>query len=127
MSSRTPSDNWTLITRSDARGGSASCTRKHSGVSDAQAESRPHLSQLAQGHVVADRLRQELTQRPLTVDGQAVTVTASIGLAQAAVSMPSFGALMKAADRALYRAKAGGRDRAVAAAPDASAFDLAAE
>jgi diguanylate cyclase (GGDEF)-like protein len=83
---------------------------------------------LAQGRVVADRLRQELRQRPLTVEGDAVTVTVSIGLAEASVSMPSLDALMKAADRALYQAKAGGRDRAVAAAPRApDAFDQAAE
>jgi diguanylate cyclase (GGDEF)-like protein len=82
---------------------------------------------LAQAQVVADRLRQELKQRPLT-DGGGLTLTVSIGVAQAAVSMPNLDALMKAADRALYQAKAAGRDRAVAAAPRADApFDLAAE
>jgi diguanylate cyclase (GGDEF)-like protein len=82
---------------------------------------------LAQAQVVADRLRQELKQRPLT-DGGGLTLTVSIGVAQAAVSMPNIDALMKAADRGLYQAKAAGRDRAVAAAPPADApFDLAAE
>jgi diguanylate cyclase (GGDEF)-like protein len=80
-----------------------------------------------QAQVVADRLRQELKQRPLT-DGGGLTLTVSIGVAQAAVSMPNIDALMKAADRGLYQAKAAGRDRAVVAAPRADAsFDLAAE
>jgi len=61
-------------------------------------------------------------------DDGGLTLTVSIGLAQAAVSMPNIDALMKAADRALYQAKAAGRDRAVVAAPRADeAFDLAAE
>jgi diguanylate cyclase (GGDEF)-like protein len=82
---------------------------------------------LAQGEVVAERLRQELKQRPLT-GGGGLTLTVSVGLAQAALSMPNVDALMKAADRALYQAKAAGRDRAVTAAPrEDGAFDLAAE
>ena len=83
---------------------------------------------LAQGEAVADRLRHELKGRPLAADDGGLTLTVSIGLAQAAVSMPNIDALMKAADRALYQAKAAGRDRAVVAAPRADeAFDLAAE
>jgi diguanylate cyclase (GGDEF)-like protein len=82
----------------------------------------------AQGQVVADRLRQELKERPLTPEGAAVILTVSIGLAEANLSMPSIDALIKAADRALYQAKAAGRDRTVVAAPRADgAFDLAAE
>jgi diguanylate cyclase (GGDEF)-like protein len=82
----------------------------------------------AQAQIVAERLRQQLKQRPFTVDGIAVTVTVSIGLAEASVSMSSVDALMKAADRALYQAKAAGRDRAVVAAPrQDGAFDIAAE
>jgi diguanylate cyclase (GGDEF)-like protein len=82
----------------------------------------------AQAHIVADRLRQQLKQSPITSDGNPVTVTVSIGLAEASVSMPSIDALLKAADRALYQAKAAGRDRAVVAAPrQDDAFDVAAE
>jgi diguanylate cyclase (GGDEF)-like protein len=57
-----------------------------------------------------------------------VTVTVSIGLAEATVSMPNVDALMKAADRTLYQAKAAGRDRTVVAAPrEDGPFDMAAE
>jgi diguanylate cyclase (GGDEF)-like protein len=81
-----------------------------------------------QAQIVAERLRQQLKQCPFTVDGGTVTVTVSIGLAEASVSMPGVDALMKAADRALYQAKAAGRDRAVMAAPrQDGAFDVAAE
>jgi diguanylate cyclase (GGDEF)-like protein len=82
----------------------------------------------AQAQIVAERLRRQLKQRPFTADGATVTVTVSIGLAAATVSMPSVDALMKAADRALYQAKAAGRDRAVVAAPHQDGlFDMAAE
>lgn len=82
----------------------------------------------AQAQIVAERLRQQLKQYPFAVDGGTVTVTVSIGLAEASVSMPSVDALMKAADRALYQAKAGGRDRAVIFSPRPDGpFDLAAE
>jgi len=82
----------------------------------------------AQAQIVADRLRQHLKQSPVIIDGSAVTVTVSIGLAEASVSMPSVDALLKAADRALYQAKAAGRDRAVVAVPRQDGpFDVAAE
>jgi len=82
----------------------------------------------AQAQIVAERLRQQLKQRPFTADGVAVSITVSIGLAEATVSMPSVDGLMKAADRALYQAKAAGRDRAVVAAPrQDTPFDMAAE
>jgi diguanylate cyclase (GGDEF)-like protein len=54
----------------------------------------------------------------LVVDGAAMPVTISVGIASATLSQPSFDALMKAADRALYQAKARGRNR-VAHAPGA--------
>jgi diguanylate cyclase (GGDEF)-like protein len=85
-------------------------------------------TEAAQGQIVADRLRQELKQRPLAADDGGLTLTVSIGLAQASLSMPNVDALMKAADRALYQAKAAGRDRAVAAVPrEDAAFNLAAQ
>src|SRR5262249_41990167 len=82
----------------------------------------------AQAQIVAERLRQQLKQSPFAVDGVTVTVTVSIGLAEASVSMPSVDALIKAADRALYHAKAAGRGGAVVAAPfQDGPFDVAAE
>jgi diguanylate cyclase (GGDEF)-like protein len=53
-------------------------------------------------------------------------VTASIGFAAATASMSGFEALLHAADQALYQAKAGGRNRAVAWLP-APPAKLAAE
>lgn len=66
---------------------------------------------LAQAGIVAERIRQRLNERPLVVEEQAVPITLSIGLAEAALSMSSLGALIKLADRMVYEAKAAGRDR----------------
>ena len=56
-------------------------------------------------------------QRPILVDGQELIITASIGFA---VNGPGSRAadLLRDADAAMYRAKAGGRDRIAAFAPD---------
>jgi diguanylate cyclase (GGDEF)-like protein len=66
---------------------------------------------IAQACIVADRIRSELTSRPFVVDDVPVTLTLSIGVAAATLSMSGAGALMKAADRAMYSAKAQGRNR----------------
>jgi diguanylate cyclase (GGDEF)-like protein/PAS domain S-box-containing protein len=60
--------------------------------------------------VVAERLRREV-QRPVTIDGHELVVTASIGFA--VNSQPGLTAdeLVRDADAAMYRAKAAGRDR----------------
>ncbi len=56
-------------------------------------------------------------QQPILVDGQELIITASIGLA---INGPGSRAadLLRDADAAMYRAKAGGRDRIAAFAPD---------
>ncbi len=56
-------------------------------------------------------------QRPIFVDGREVIITASIGVA---LNTPGARAvdLVRDADAAMYRAKAGGRDRIAAFAPD---------
>jgi diguanylate cyclase (GGDEF)-like protein len=64
----------------------------------------------AQAEIVAERLRSMVQDNPLVVDGDPMPVTISVGLAQATVSQSSFDALMKVADRALYQAKARGRN-----------------
>ena len=63
-----------------------------------------------------ERLRQavQAMQVPVPQGGQPITVTVSIGLARHAPADPLAGTLERA-DRALYAAKAGGRNRVVPA------------
>ena len=59
--------------------------------------------------VVAERLRAAVAA--VTVPGHAVTVTTSVGLAQAGPATTDESALVAAADLALYQAKSAGRNR----------------
>lgn len=62
----------------------------------------------------AERLRQAVVAlSSLVVEGKAVSVTVSIGVACRSPEMETHDALIKAADRALYSAKSTGRDRTV--------------
>ncbi|MFD4142033.1 putative bifunctional diguanylate cyclase/phosphodiesterase [Streptomyces sp. NPDC058572] len=72
-----------------------------------------------QVHEIADRLRLTLAQ-PYSIDGREVRVAASIGVAFAE---PAQGPndLMRNADLAMYRAKAGGKDRVEMYAPQMQA------
>jgi diguanylate cyclase (GGDEF)-like protein len=68
---------------------------------------------LAQGYAFAERLRKTISQRPMrSYDecGSDVLLRASIGIAEATVSMPGVEALIKLADKGLYRAKTAGRN-----------------
>ncbi len=68
---------------------------------------------------VCERLRQDIQENPAVLeDGREVTVTASFGVAQAAVD-DSADMLVRRADAALYRAKELGRNRVVVDAPRA--------
>jgi two-component system, cell cycle response regulator len=58
---------------------------------------------------LAERLRQSLCSKPLQVHGKAVSITASFGVADNE-GLASPEALIQAADEALYRAKAAGRN-----------------
>lgn len=59
----------------------------------------------------ANHLLEEMRERPITLpDGQVITLTASIGVAEFQ-DEPDFHRLIKAADQALYEAKHRGRDR----------------
>jgi diguanylate cyclase (GGDEF)-like protein len=60
---------------------------------------------------VADRVRTVLSSRPIEVDGGRLTVCASVGGAARADAGESIDQLLERADRALYAAKRGGRDR----------------
>ena len=81
---------------------------------------------LGQARIVAERVRQSIAASALQAHEVHFNVTASIGFAAATASMSGFEALLHAADQALYQAKAGGRNRAVAWLP-APPAKLAAE
>jgi diguanylate cyclase (GGDEF)-like protein len=68
--------------------------------------------------MVADRLRTTFATTIVDLyDGRRVTATVSIGLAAADVAPASIEPLMQEADKALYAAKAAGRNRVVRATP----------
>lgn len=73
---------------------------------------------VAGARLFAERVRRMIEQAHITWEGRAISVTASVGLAHnhsgAAVSRPE--RLVAAADEALYRAKAAGRNRSELAA-----------
>ncbi len=65
----------------------------------------------AEAVVVADRLREEIATRPLSLPGGAeLRVTASFGIAELSTATGTFPAWLEAADAMLYAAKAGGRN-----------------
>ncbi|MDO9708426.1 PleD family two-component system response regulator [Paracraurococcus lichenis] len=66
---------------------------------------------------VAERLRLAIGGTPVPTGAKDLPVTVSIGLAIAPAGCP-VASVIAAADAALYRAKAGGRDRVEQAAPD---------
>jgi diguanylate cyclase (GGDEF)-like protein len=74
----------------------------------------------------AERLRRAVAGVSMRVGDQTITPTASVGVACLAPEDKGFDTLLIRADRALYRAKAEGRDRVVMAGAigeDASAHD----
>jgi diguanylate cyclase len=60
----------------------------------------------------AERLRASIAERPVSYDGRALAVTASVGVA-VADRQADGDALLAAADAALYQAKQAGRNRVV--------------
>lgn len=63
----------------------------------------------------AERIRQACESTRFAIDGRTLSVTASFGVAERAVSMKNYEELLSAADNALYAAKRQGRNRVVAA------------
>lgn len=63
--------------------------------------------------MVAERLRRAVATLAPTVEGEALPVTISIGVAELAADMRGLDALLKVADSALYEAKQSGRNRVV--------------
>ena len=70
---------------------------------------------------VAERLREQLAAQPLHLDGNAIAVTVSIGVAQWSESADDVSRLLVRADAALYQAKQQGRNRVVAASAEPAA------
>ncbi|NEM04812.1 histidine kinase N-terminal 7TM domain-containing diguanylate cyclase [Geodermatophilus normandii] len=68
-----------------------------------------------QALVRAEQVRREVAAAQHLLDGEPVAVTVSVGVAVCPADGTSAAALLEAADRALYTAKATGRDRVVAA------------
>lgn len=76
----------------------------------------------AGAHITAERVRQRFSERCAeiaAIKGERVSV--SIGIAYGLLGQTDFEGLQQNADAALYQAKQGGRDRAVAASPLAPA------
>ncbi|GIW70858.1 MAG: hypothetical protein KatS3mg102_0400 [Planctomycetota bacterium] len=67
---------------------------------------------------VAERMREALARHAFEVQGERLQLTGSFGVAEMPSALAStHEQLLRAADRALYHAKSGGRNRVVAAAP----------
>jgi diguanylate cyclase (GGDEF)-like protein len=81
---------------------------------------------LTRARVVAERIRKAVAKQPLRAHEAQFSITASIGIAEASVSMSAAGSLLAAADQALYQAKAKGRNCCVAWSPSPPA-KMAAE
>lgn len=60
---------------------------------------------------VAERLREALARKPVEYQGAEIRISASFGVAVLDPERDDWEALLKRSDRALYRAKEGGRDR----------------
>ncbi|HEX8969375.1 MAG TPA: EAL domain-containing protein [Chloroflexota bacterium] len=70
------------------------------------------LDSMADADALSGRIR-DVMRRPISIDGRDVFVTASIGIAVSTPAGETPGDLVRNADVAMYRAKAGGRARSV--------------
>ena len=69
------------------------------------------VDDLDAAQALADRIRAALARTPVEVDGAAIPVTVSVGVALLPAGATDVTQALAAADRALYAAKAAGRDR----------------
>jgi two-component system cell cycle response regulator len=65
---------------------------------------------------IAERIRTAIERASLEVDNKSCALTISVGVASIGADEETIEQLIDRADRALYRAKAGGRNRVVVAA-----------
>ncbi|MBD1400687.1 GGDEF domain-containing protein [Pelovirga terrestris] len=70
-------------------------------------------SSLETTHTLAERCRKHICETPISCNGKMIDVTASIGISWYRVGSdePAFMSVLNAADKALYQAKAGGRNQ----------------
>jgi diguanylate cyclase (GGDEF)-like protein len=66
---------------------------------------------LHEATVFAERLRKEVADQQIAVRGQTLQITISLGVAAVSPEMPEIESLLHLADKALYNAKRGGRNR----------------
>jgi diguanylate cyclase (GGDEF)-like protein/PAS domain S-box-containing protein len=76
---------------------------------------------LAGAAAVAERLRQQVAAQCVTVEGEPIRYTISLGVAEMDDGVAGLDALLRRADQALYAAKARGRNRVVRWTPDCPA------
>ncbi|MGH8222109.1 MAG: GGDEF domain-containing protein [Woeseiaceae bacterium] len=74
----------------------------------------PH-TKVSEAQVVAQRICETMRRTGLNLRGGTVAITLSLGVAEVGPNVESFDELLKAADRALYKAKRDGRDRVATA------------
>ena len=65
----------------------------------------------SEARALAEFVRKSLERQPIPVEGQTLFLTASIGVASLTETMNDAMELVKEADKAVYRAKHGGRNR----------------
>ncbi len=65
------------------------------------------------GFLVAERIRQRIEQKPFETNGMSITYTVSIGVTSLNAETKTIDKLLLQADKALYRAKALGRNRTI--------------
>jgi len=80
---------------------------------------------LAEAAAVAERIRQYIAAAPILYEAQQLTVTVSLGVAEAGPQRQTIDDILEAADRALYEGKTRGRN-CVVAAPSATPSTMSA-